>query len=618
MASSSLLNQVLGNRTTAVYGDANVTAATVVPNLNNISDGVNVNVISDSGQLKVFQPLTLNDTFLDTRTEEVYQTSISANVVAIQGALMGWTNKRDMVVGIPITLDFTNTVGVNYLGNDCTSPLSKWCQPEFAMLQPLVRVEIKMGFNNQIIQRSMMNYAEGLRLITLNQSYNWDQMLNLAEIGLPCSVGYTNFMSNFGVGFVTSTTATFNIADASPPVPVMQEYTERWNAYKYALAQLNPSTAFTNVLTTEIGVPLGCLNSFFAEDAFLPAGLPYRIEIEFNPAVHTIAYNNNAITASGTVATVPGFYNALTLQYGNNFVLKYRSHILKASIQDQINNEWITKPLLYQYDTYEFVEIIGDGSTVTLLKDIAINQQRPTTIIMRIMPNATSTNQTAAILGSVVSAPSAGSVTYWNNATTPGFKFKNCFITIGGRQNYYLRMDTIGNAEVPMGSSGMTNNFVNGRCYTDNGHHMPIASKSQSAMVGSLFYININPGDFVQKGYISTDSGALVIRIQTDVVGTYTGAGGVTALPNTHKLVIYKKYPEQIQINAAKNINTIQWPAIAATNSYIIPSTYSINLILFINLIYFLNHLLIYFYLNRYELRWKSQHKKKKLKNFHQ
>jgi len=81
---SNLLNQILGNKTTAVYGDANVQAATIVPDLNNISDGSNLNVVSDSGQLNIYQALTLNDNFLDTRTEEVFQTNVSNNVAAIQ------------------------------------------------------------------------------------------------------------------------------------------------------------------------------------------------------------------------------------------------------------------------------------------------------------------------------------------------------------------------------------------------------------------------------------------------------------------------------------------------------------------------------------------------------
>jgi hypothetical protein len=572
------MNQVLGNRTTAVYGDAGVTAATIVPNLNNVSDGVNINVISDSGQLKVFQPLTLNDTFLDTRTEEVFQTSISANVVAIQGALMGWTNKQSMVIGVPVTLDFTAQIQIP----DFIQGLADWVQPELAMLQPLVRVEIKLGVNNQIIQRSMMNYAEGLRLIAMDQHYNWDQLLQLAELGVPNSIGYTNYLAHLSSAngaFGLAPPATFNgqSYDGHVAQTISREYENKYNSYKASILALN--TAATPV-TTEIGIPLGCLNSFFAESAFLPVGLPYRIEIEFNPALHTIAFNNVALLASGTTGTNYYAANSLTLTYGTNFVLKYHSHILKANIQDQINNAWITKPLLYQYDTYEFVEIAGDGATITLLKDIAINQQRPTTLIFRVMPNTSTTTA----YGQLGSAPIVGGAcypggisTYWANATTPGFKYKNMFIYIGGRQNYYLRMDILGLGDMPLGSANMSNNLVNMSCYADTNTHSYTESRSTSFMRGNLLYLNLNPGDFVRKGYMSTDSGALVIRIQTDLVGTYTGAAGTTALPNTHKLVIYKKYPEQIQINAAKNINTIQWPAVAATNSYIIPSTYNMN-----------------------------------------
>jgi len=555
--SQSIVNQALSNRTTAIYGDPNVQAATIVPNLNNVSDGTNLNVISDSGQLKLYQALTLNDNFYDTRTEEVYQTNVSNNVVAIQGALMGWVNKQDMVLGINATIDLYNTNAPN---NMFTGSLGQWLQPEFAVLQPLVRVEIKLGNNNQIVQRNMMNYAEGLRLIAMDQHYNYAQQMVAAELGLPYSIGTANY---------STTSSSTTISNSSQYVEISLEYLSRWTQ----LIDIMWANGTAAPVAVEFALPLGMVNSFFSENAFLPAGLPFRIEIEYTTGLHYVAFTSTQAATSLYPPVLQPIDNTMAISYNSNFSLRYRSHILKAHVQDSINNEWITKPLLYQYDTYEFVEIIGDNSTVTLLKDIAINQQRPTQLLLRIMPVTSVTNAAPITAGG-----SAFASVSLPNATATGWNYNNVFVYIGGRQNYYLRMDqaTFRVGSTPNPSAAAVNTLVNGRCYDEvNTKMLTSYSENRQPFSGKPFIININPGDFVKKGYMSTDSGAMVIRVQTDVVPAgYTTA---TALTTNFKLVIYKKYPEQIQINAAKNLNIIQWPAVAASNNYLIPSTYNMN-----------------------------------------
>jgi hypothetical protein len=564
---TTLLNQTLGNRTTAVYGDANVQAATIVPNLNNVSDGVNLNVISDSGQFNLYQALTINDNFYDTRTEEVYQTVVSSNIVAIQGALMGWVNKKDMVLCVQ-TLISTNTLRALAV-NDWLTNLTQWSQPSFALLQPLVRVEIRLGNNNQIVQRNMMNYMEGIRMIAMDKQYSWAERNLAAQLGLPYSVLY----SNMDITALTANRTVYPEVDSI--------FIARYSQMRQMLLNVAPGTG----VLVELSIPLGMVNGFFQEDAFLPPGLPFRIEIEYNASTGIPV----ASAFSSGAALLP---TNIVQQWQQNMSFRYRSHILKAHIQDSINNEWITKPFLYQYDTFEFVEIVGDGATITLLKDIAINQQRPTQLYFRVLPtNGTPTytlqNSTAGIdsTGDNYWALEAGN-TEWGNADAGPWRIRNLFIYIGGRQNYYLRMDATGNLSGPFQNGGAAgvNELVNGRVYHSEGlTQLTSFSEPTGFFHSKPFCVSINPGDFVKRGYISSDSGALVIRVQMDVVWNpcTTSVGNPAnvniALPNTYKLVIYKKYPEQIQINAAKNLNIISWPAVAASNNYLIPSTYNMN-----------------------------------------
>jgi hypothetical protein len=49
------------------------------------------------------------------------------------------------------------------------------------------------------------------------------------------------------------------------------------------------------------------------------------------------------------------------------------------------------------------------------------------------------------------------------------------------------------------------------------------------------------------------------------------------ALPAYAKLVIFKKLPEQLEIDANRNINIIQWPAVKTNTTNTIQNTYNMN-----------------------------------------
>jgi hypothetical protein len=401
-------------------------------------------------------------------------------------------------------------------------------------------------------------------------SYSWAERLIAANLGLPYSIVLDENNTGSWNDYRTSNT----------PTPLVENmYISRFNQIKNVVFNMGNALE-TN---TEISIPLGMLNGFFQEEAWLPAGLPFRIEIEYDPTVFAIAKGSS-------ISATQSYCMYLQQQWTSNMSLKYRSHILKADIQDAINNEWLSKPFLYQYETFEYVEIIGDGSTVTLTKDIAINQQRPTQLYFRILPNASKGFGTTSV-------ESLSYYNYWDsfggrscwfaNADAGPFRIKNIFIFIGGRQNYYLRMDENGNSSGPYcsgGAAAAVNELVNGRCYQSPDHH-PLTSYSEPCHLNFAkpFCVSINPGDFVKKGYISSDSGALSIRVNCDVVWNPTNNATANPkicnipLPKEFKLVIYKKYPEQLQINAAKNLNVVTWPAVVASNNYLIPSTYNMN-----------------------------------------
>lgn len=558
---SSIINEATGPHTTAVYGDPESANATVVRSLP--TDDGSINVITNSSQLGLYQTLTLNDNIYDTRTEIVDSTNLNVNTDVIQGVLMGWTNKQDMVIGIKcqILCEVVNSLGAP----DNMGGISDWIQPEFAILLPINRIEIKLGFNNQIVQRNMMNYKPGLTMIAMDTTYSYAQSMAAAELGLPYSKGVTSY-SNQVFAFPAGTfMACYKEIDRA--------YESRWNQIWSSVYKDGTGSGFPQDL--EFGLPLRMINSFFREDAFLPAGLPFRIEIECTFGPNIFAYQQAIGISAGTGSL-------LSVAYYHTYNLMYRTHLLRPQIQDDINNQWIEKPLLYQYDVYEFVELPGDGNTTVFVKDIAINQQRPTQLFFRVINVDTNAGGTPLRLGTIPTVGLASPYRYlvaFANSTANMIRYGYIQIYIDGKLGYYLRMDPTQNVtgSFPSTSAGILNTLVNGRTYDDIGYkHLTDYSQPENFFQGKPFCVTINPGDFVKRGYISADAGPVVIRVQVQVLPLWNPVA-TTGIPNTLKLVIYKKYPEQIQINAAKNLNIIQWPAVATSSDYLIPSTTNVN-----------------------------------------
>jgi hypothetical protein len=563
----------------AIYGDQNTQAATVVPSLLQAADGRSLTVEADAAALNNNQVLTLNDFVYENTMFEAYPQVVSPGNMAIIFTTPNWVRTDEMYLELEVI--YNQTGPQNPLAPDTrgTEPMAQdqslWNQPEFALLQPLVRVDLAMGNNNQIIGRNMMAYKMHMRMIAQDRKSTEQHSDILGNIGMPNSIGGYN-SSNGAAGAQQLNTRTdylYNDVNLAP-IPLRK----RWEAIVKDIiysAGFNGATGTT--IKNRFAFPLGMINSFFKNDQFLPPALPFRIDMEYLTSAQEFISTgfNNAKT--GVLTDRAAYSMTLT---GNGRVV-CKGYQLKAQNQLNINTAWLTKPFLYNYETYEYYAMTFDGTTVNITADLAISQQRPTELILKVM------NDNAAI--NFVQTTTANDNTTDNQtnyvpyqylgvypyAACPGILMTEPKFLISGRLNYDMR--TINPAAMKYmayqkDGSDMTNNGINEHTYQELDERDIVISNQSSATNGFFYKISLNPGDMQKHGLLSTDQGAVSIRmicVITDIAGN--------PLPSTFKLFIYKKLPEQLRVDTGKNIEIISWPAVATNSGNSIAATYNMN-----------------------------------------
>jgi hypothetical protein len=586
-------------RSNAIYGDANAQTATVVPDLAAAADGVNFSVTNDSGMLNVNQQLVLQDFIYSTTTEEVYASILSPGHVAIIGNTMGWTDKQKMVLELDITFTIVSTIP-NYPGG---APMASGSfdpkfvfqtmqgdvrainMPNFNILQPIDNIIIQLGDNNQVIGRSQMNYLNGIKMIAQDNKLTSEDMREIVNLGSPTT--HSGTMRDFGVaGSATNNTYTFQAksnmrADFTQWQSTLYKQIQEYLAYTVRLGTPSPAT----LTPFKVGVPLKYINSFFREPGYLPPGLRYRIEVNYNTVANFFAdwINENAYAYDAPDSSKT-LYGRINMSYGTDMRLVYRRSDLRQPAAAAILNQWITRPFLYMYNTYEYVEIPTDGATTTFTKDIAISQQRPTSIFFKVLPDTTGSIFTTPVFRQLNAntQPRTGLQIFardFANSDCAFIQFSNVKVNIAGRENYYLRTRTpTGSAFIPMLQDGtdMLNHLINKNVDQELDECALVSPYMVQESEGGYLQISINPGDFQKNGYMSSDTGATVIRV-TFTCTNLTDNPTYKTIQTGYKIVIYKKLQEEIELDGKKDITTISWPAVKSNSNYLIQNTYNLN-----------------------------------------
>lgn len=550
------------SRTAAIYGDANAATATVVPTITEAADSQNLTVTADTSVLNKNQILNLDDTFYETITNEVFPQQLADGKLAIAGTTMGWIDTQKCFLEIPIKVNFTPSTAVKdpsqttlqNLGEltDFTSiGWEEWTQPEFSMLRPIQRFTVYLGENNVAIQRAQMNFGQNLPIIAYDRKISRADYPIYASIGMPLSIGTNYCQDTTGTG--NNVQRTLRCNNINPEFS--REFEKAWFD-RNRRRRLNGVSYLT--------VPLYFLNSFFRENQYLPPGLKFRFEMEYNPGFVECMRSSVGAQAQGA--------DTWFVQYQKDVRFNGFAYILRAGTQEQINRTWITQPFLYNFITYEYLERKMNGTSVTYYENICISQQRPTDIILRVVNESTD---------GFVNGAAQNCIYSYKDATLPGVMIHDIKINIAGRLQYYFRnMDQLSDGKNQW--TGGACNMVDALMQTankdtwrnENELEWIVKPQTRSINQGAYTVISIQPGNMQSIGNYTVDQGAVSVQMEINLC---MNDAARTPIPAGFKLVIYKKLTEQLAIDGNKNVQLVQWPAVKSNSGYVIQQTFNMN-----------------------------------------
>lgn len=582
-------------RTTAIIGDAGTQQATVLPDLNTISNDDYVKVTTNSGMLDVFQTLFIRDNIYETRVERVYPTLIQSPQLSFQFSTMGWVKKTDMCIELVYRIThpafsvagMKASVGVNNISPTIAARagiencILYGAHPEWAILNSLREVRMYWGNNNQPIGRAQQWTNPGLKVQMSDQKFNNTSVKVAGTLGLP----YARF------------------SDASqtqvmPNTPCEQEFLDAWRNQLSAPRRQDPYAATAYDQLQVAVIPLSFINSFFRDDSYIPPDTKFKIDIFFKTIEGTISTCHVGYT---DIIANPQVKMTWDINNGANRLI-YMSDILRQPLQKALNDRWLTSPFLYNYEVYENYDIVGDGATSTWYRDIAISMQRPTEIIFQFVNNTdscynqTGENRSAFTSAQMIAAKRLETKTLQNltarnrdhtfeidglgsaifdNAGSPHPAIEYIRITIGGRLQFEwdrtLNENTLNNGHT-MQTRGFNylysiRNDQNYNVYNSKFGTLTLFNGMQfcnDMETTAPMKLCITPGGEVDRGSISSDMGSHNIRIEIKFIA---------ALQAYTKLIIWKKQPEQMTLDANRNVIAITWPAVKSNAGYTMPNT---------------------------------------------
>lgn len=303
---------------------------------------------------------------------------------------------------------------------------NKWVcnqtQVDWAMMEIFNRIQIYGGNNNQPIGRTQSFYKEGLKTQLREVPWNSNNVKLLGNWGLPVS----------NLGCVSSSLRTIgeNIASIGSYLPyyfgdsinpnltcVPDDWIKSWAktllccdpiTHGTSLNSMMPlpgsdNRAVYNQARVNLTLPLSFINNFFRHKTYLPPDFKFKIDVEgvSQPLGVEPNYNCPLIIVGNLNQINPRLnYNRTEaascwgMSGGIDFSglkIIYQNHTLRQPIQAQINEKWVSYPIVYNYETFETYDVdnSANSSTTMIVRDIAISQQRPTQLIFQIIDTVT-------------------------------------------------------------------------------------------------------------------------------------------------------------------------------------------------------------------------------------
>jgi len=564
---------------TALYGDLNTQQASIVPDLGQINSQ-QLQTFVDTAVTNLNQTLKLNNTVYDTRNSWFNVQSYTNNALTIQGSFDGWTPSHTVFLQLAGKILYVNKQKLAY--SDAQNFTDGWDAGELHWLNVFDQVRFYMGRNNIKIGRPSGEYCQVLKTSFLDNQYSEQEADVYGHLGYPYST----------LGQVGRDNAITRVNNIIPIVKAQQSWINRVKGSLIDLAARSGNTMET-ADPIEVPIPLKALTSYAKTDQWFPPNLPIKLEISMKQGQIFLGSFNY-----GDLYEKISQVNLYFVPDLGNSKLFYRSHLLNTDVQKQINDTWITKKFLTNYHTYEYQEYVGNSTNVVTM-NITISQQRPLQLIMKVLPTNTP-------------ADDKGAYTLSRDSISPLHNFMWVNINIGGRNKIEYKNDYV--SEIPQFGirkcQASINAIVNAMQYEskrDMSQSWPYYTSMENfysnygpdATQPSLMGCNgnsgitmgtgiplcfsINPGDLIDTNSFATDQGATTITIEANIVQFNVGTAlgdfiTKSAMTSDFKLVVIKKYPEQLTLGQDLNVGLVQWPAVVTSpNQIYISNTFNNN-----------------------------------------
>lgn len=576
----------------AIVGTGNVQTATIVPDLNSINNGKDVRISTDTGILNAHQSIEYDNTIYQRIQNEIRSTSTANNQIVIQPTLMGHADTSTMLLELEYTVSgsvvptdsqqvaqdqFAYAQALAKLGaiysneaEDVTGNNVHF--PEFGLLRGLSRTNVYLGTGSLLVQRTNMNLQTHYPVLINNRKYCESDLLNLAAIGMPCTLTSSKYKDTYSQYPLTPLDANYTLWQKRSFAEILYSYWALPSSSDYF------SNNAINSAVRRTAVPMSYLNSFFAEKQFIPPSTKMRIELftALTPQIMAVIEKAPYYTVGQKLTEDPKGVGIWTFKVAvSNARFNCNSYVLTQNAQLMDNNNWLTNPKTYNYNTFEYVPIRTDGATTVYTMNLNINQQRPTNIYFRVVSN----------LPDMTDLHPAGYKTF-KDCTVPNVYYGNIKVNIAGRLSYELRrVQNVGQQGATFGLythqdfamclEDAMNIRTNRDTWRTPNENIKLIPDQWGGMANSVMPdMSINPGDMQSKDYYSADQGACTITMEIEVFIN----SARQPLPAGLQIIVYKKLQEQLLLSADGKATIIQWPAIKATNTNVkIPITFNQN-----------------------------------------
>ena len=612
---------------TTKLGDANVYQGSIIGNLNTLPQNTNINLTSGDDMLGLWRQTTLEHTIQYSYLEEANVTQPGGaggdtTQTVFQFSITEWSNTQDFYLDIPVYVTYTAPAIVtevqgklysldpllinnssmrdalrgsvwNYLPTDpgdnisnkigSGAPFENGWYPDNGVIQLFNSFEVYGGTNNQPLGKSFMMFAPNIANIGTNDKINNDHMSQIQGIcGLPCS----NVLQRPPVGLYNGIPSLVNNSGGvtySNGGPVSHKVNRKQlDAYERVVRM--PSTTFGGTLAARAGnppvdtytsanfvlsIPLSKISEFFKTNKFVPPEFRFKITMStFNAGARL--YSSICQGPDGITPAQVNYRVFRTDPTVGNPVIRYKSQVLQASLQNALNEKWARNVITYNIetkDTYDF-----RSNTSPLVETINISQQRP--LQLEIVCRALNDGAIPAAPGVEGEGPpvnygrssiifSKNSVVPWLSDTWTPLNIKQIQIFISGRPIISWRNDYPANSDIFCeGWQNVINSDLK-RCAVSNGRQ-PGQFESQwtgpinSQYSGAPIIIPLTPNMFWDNNIYATDQGATQIKLAITFENT---AGGNAVLNNNFAVRVYKVYTQQLSVDTNQKVTLTEWPA---------------------------------------------------------